>query len=534
MTISLAVVSASDATFFDLLRGLVGSIRDKPEGRSASLCIFDLGMTEAQQRWLWLHGAVLQKPSWRLGHDISPVINGLFARSRIPDCFPGFETYLWLDADAWIQDWQGVLAYRDGAQSAGFSVAAEIDRAYSLPRLMRVHQDIFDQYDRTLTPRLMAKPIVNAGVFAGQAGAPHWELWANEVERAFLAPHSARLDFFLDQAALNVVVNMTELTTAIMPSTVNWTCHWALPVVSDDGITLRHPLFPYVPLQIIHLTAETKQGFHQLRTIGGGTISRSLRYQAPSQLAAGDYVSPALAVTLPDSWFPHIVERDKSANGWAHLRREIPHRRYSDARTPEVGFANRDEMAILYNTALRFQGKNALQMGCSMGWSAVHLALGGVVLDVIDPMLEHQTVSSSVGGSLTAAKIPGPVRLIGGRSPEMIERLAAEGRRWSLFFIDGNHEGTGPRDDAIICDRYALPDALMLFHDLTSPFVAEGVMYLKQRGWNVRIYHTAQIMAAAWRGAVDPVVHQPDPRVEWVIPDHLQSLMEQPARGGEQ
>jgi hypothetical protein len=118
------------------------------------------------------------------------------------------------------------------------------------------------------------------------------------------------------------------------------------------------------------------------------------------------------------------------------------------------------------------------------------------------------------------------VNLIPGRSPDAVDELATvspEG--WSLFFIDGNHEGEAPLNDTKACTRYATADAAMVFHDLASPCVTNAVLYLKAQGWKTRVYHTAQIMAVAWRGDIHPIAHQPDPRIDWRIPDHVIALL---------
>jgi hypothetical protein len=524
-TVPLAIVSGADAGFFDLLKGLIGSILDKPQGRAVRLCIFDLGLTEPQRLWLSLRGAILRIPASDHGADVSPIIDGLLARAKIPDYFPGAEIYLWLDADLWIQDWAAIEAYVDGAARLGFSIAAEVDRAYSMPMVLHTHGRFFAQYGFEDPRPLLAKSPLNAGAFAGRAGATHWQAWWREANQAFERPHDAAVDFYLDQAALNVVIHRDGLPPAILPATHNWACHWALPAVSDDGMTLHEPLYPHALLKIVHLAAHTKHGIFQLATVGNGRSSRSLRYEARSQLVAGDYVSPGLALARPDECFPNMILGDPSTNSWPWLRRGIPHRWYNDRRYPGTGFANRDEASILYNTALRFQGRNALEIGCFLGWSAVHLAMGGVNLDIVDPFLSDPSVGGSVRDSLVGAKPAGRVRLFGGLSPAIVEHLAAEGTRWTLFFIDGDHEGMGPTNDAIVAERYATKDALMLFHDLAAPAVCAAVAWLKNRGWNVRVYHTAQIMAAAWRGNVEPIDHQPDPTVDWAIPAHVRALM---------
>lgn len=242
-----------------------------------------------------------------------------------------------------------------------------------------------------------------------------------------------------------------------------------------------------------------------------------------SLLPAGDYVSPGLAIVRPDDAFPHKVLGDPQSCPWHYLRRDMPHNWYVDQRHPTVGFLSRDEAHILYNIARQFHGKRALEIGCWVGWSACHLALGGVILDVIDPLLERPEFYETVQASLTTAGVCDRVTLVPGYSPEAVHDLAKSAQqRWSLIFIDGNHEAPGPLADAIACAQYAEPDAMIVFHDLAAPDVSAGLAYFQQQGWQIRIYQTMQIMGVAWRGKVQPVPHQPDPHVNWTLPAHLQ------------
>ena len=240
-------------------------------------------------------------------------------------------------------------------------------------------------------------------------------------------------------------------------------------------------------------------------------------------LPEGDYVSPELAIVQPDSCFPNMILGNKYDSFWFYLRREVAHNWYVDKRQQGVGFVSRDEAHILYNTALKFKGKKALEIGCWMGWSACHLALGGVELDVIDPILSEQLFYESVTDSLRRAGVQESVNLVPGYSPQKVEELANKlQRKWSLIFIDGYHEAPSPLNDAIICEQFALSDALILFHDLASPDVGQGLDYLKEKGWNTMVYQTMQIMGVAWRGNVEPLVHQPDAKIKWRLPPHLQ------------
>jgi glycosyltransferase involved in cell wall biosynthesis/tetratricopeptide (TPR) repeat protein len=252
-------------------------------------------------------------------------------------------------------------------------------------------------------------------------------------------------------------------------------------------------------------------------------VAETLEIVDLALLPDGDYVSPGLEIIRPDAAFPNMIIGDTQTCPWQYLRREIPHNWYVDCRQPIVGFLSRDEAHILYNTALQFSGKCALEIGCWMGWSACHLALAGVELDVVDPLLERSQFHQSVSQSLEVVGVIDRVNLVPGYSPQRVEELAQQKCRiWSLIFIDGNHESPGPLEDAIACEPYAAADAAILFHDLASPDVAEGLDYFKEKGWHTLIYQTMQIMGIAWRGNVKPIVHQPDPSISWQLPEHLQ------------
>jgi predicted O-methyltransferase YrrM len=217
----------------------------------------------------------------------------------------------------------------------------------------------------------------------------------------------------------------------------------------------------------------------------------TVRSVTRGDLPAGDYVSPGLRIVLPDACFPDLVVADRNGTDWPWLRREIPHNFLADRRQPRVGFLNRDEAQILYNSALPFAGQPALEIGCWLGWSACHPALTGVHLDVVDPLLARAEIRASVQRSLAAAQVLDRVNLVPGPSPQAVRELAQRhGRRWSLIFIDGNHDAPGPLHDAQACEALAADDALILFHDLASPDVAQGLDYFRRKGWHTRIYDT--------------------------------------------
>lgn len=554
----IIIITAADANYFELVQGTILSVREKPEGENVAIGFFDLGCTPEQLQWLETQVNIIQKPDWDFdfpGKNEAPhYLKGLLARPFLRRYFPNFDIYLWIDADAWVQDWQAVELLVKGAAKRGLAVVLELDRGYylaygKLPWYWEfVYRDYQAAFGEEVAQQLHSYPTINAGVFALHKNAAHWELWAEYLEQG-LQQH---VSLMTDQIALNRLVYGTELfdKTEMLPALCNWSCNFGLPVWDEDRGCFVEPYLPQEAIGILHITGH-KHDLVNLATTDANQIEISLRYQPikkqnspnitpekmtllpPSKitnntlLPTGDYVSPGLKIILPDAYFPNMIVGDTQTCPWPYLRREIKHNWYVDRRANSVGFLSRDEAHILYNTALQFKGKKALEIGCWLGWSACHLALAGVELDVIDPLLERedirQSVIDSIQGALNASGVQTSVTLIPGYSPQKVEELANQfNRKWSLIFIDGEHEEPGPLNDAIVCEQFAEEDAIILFHDLTAPDVAQGLDYLKQRGWQTVVYQTMQIMGAAWRGNVAPAKHQPDPNISWELPAHLQ------------
>ena len=553
----IIIITAADANYFELVRGTILSVREKPEGANVAIGFFDLGCTPEQLQWLETQVNIIQKPDWDFdfpGKNEAPEhLKGLLVRPCLRKYFPNFDIYLWIDADAWVQDWRAINLLVEGASRRGLAIVPEVHRAslQQYGQLPQFWQWVYQQYEANFGEEIANKfysyPILNAGVFALRKDALHWEVWAEKLNQGLQRSGCV----MTDQFALNLAVYSGELfnLTEMLPAWCNWIFN-GFPVWDKQRGCFVEPYLPQEAIGILHLAGRQQFDRVQLMATDGDILEISVRYQTKKQEAVqifqepkmtyqqpeisknnllhpGDYISPGLQIIIPDSYFPNMVVADPNTSNWPYLRREIPHNWYTDKRYPFIGFLSRDEAHILYNTGLQFKGKKALEIGCWLGWSACHLALAGVALDVVDPLLERddirQSVIDSIQGALNASGVQTTVELIPGYSPQRVEEIAAQfNRKWSLIFIDGEHGEPGPLNDAIVCEQFAEEDAIILFHDLTAPDVARGLDYLKQRGWHTVIYQTMQIMGAAWRGNVEPLKHQPDPNISWELPAHLQ------------
>jgi hypothetical protein len=240
---------------------------------------------------------------------------------------------------------------------------------------------------------------------------------------------------------------------------------------------------------------------------------------------AKDYVAANLEAPVLDHLFPNMIEADKSTSTWPYFRKQIDHPFRVDRRNPTVGFINRDEASILYANARAFKGRSGIEIGAWRGWSTAYLVTSGIApLHVIEPLLadadwrrEFEQAIRGAGGASTTILVPET-------SPAAVVRLGEAGARWSFAFIDGDHDGEAPTQDALACAPYLETTAMVVFHDLVSPHVAAGLRALAAKGWNVMAYQTVQMMGVAWRGAIGPVAHKPDPSQHWAVPAHLAGI----------
>jgi hypothetical protein len=185
------IISGASAGYFGLLQGCVASIRDKPEGATIALGILDVGLEEAQRAWLVERGAAIVEPGWDFdfpGQAEAPRHRqALFARPFLPRHFPGHDLYLWIDADAWVQDWNAVELFFRAAGEGLIALVPEMDRSYR--NFFRAweefhavnHEGYREAFDGPTADRLMRHPLLNAGVLALAGDAPHWQAWAKTL-----------------------------------------------------------------------------------------------------------------------------------------------------------------------------------------------------------------------------------------------------------------------------------------------------------------------------------------------------------------
>jgi predicted O-methyltransferase YrrM len=262
-----------------------------------------------------------------------------------------------------------------------------------------------------------------------------------------------------------------------------------------------------------------------------GVAGVKVEAEGEVEIARYDYVPPNMHAPDLSPLFPYARPENPWAVNWPYLRKEVPHVWRSDSRndTPWVtGNASSEEAACLYSLASLFRGQRGLEIGTHFGWTGAHLLAAGLRLDCIDPEFASPVREAAIREVFDAISGREVYRLWAGYSPGLVSQArAAEEEPWSFVFIDGNHDGDAPRDDACEVLKYLADDAIVVFHDLTSPFVERGLAVYKNAGFSVKLFNTMQILGVAWRGSVHPPEHIQDPNVPVIFHEHLAKYLVQ-------
>lgn len=296
-----AIATAGDDKYLGLLQGLIRSIRAWPQGAEVPVVVLDLGFGAESRAWLAGQGAHLAVPDWdhRFDRPMPVYFKAMVSRPHLPKYLPEADTILWLDADTWIQDWSAIELLLAGAEAAGFAIVPETDRSYTpfyngAPYISHQYEWYKTCFDEATARALFAYPLLNCGVFAARAGAPHWQAWA----RLFAQSLDRAVLFVSEQTALNVMLRTAGLPLSLLPAACNWICFRSQPFCSEDGAVLLDPHLPHAPLGIIHLA-----GYHYakkdepfaLSTPGGRTLTRSLCFPGTGDAAAAGLPIPTLS-----------------------------------------------------------------------------------------------------------------------------------------------------------------------------------------------------------------------------------------------
>ena len=274
-------ISAADTKYFHLLKGLVLSWIEQKAMSSAPLVVLDVGLTNEERAWLSSQnvGVVAATPVAPAQEGKPKLSSAQRQRPLLPRLVPGYDLYLWVDADIWLQSPRVVPLFLQAASQGAMAIVPEVNVAYRAhydPQQVRGSYASYKKlFDKETADKLAFSPTINSGFFALRGDQPHWERWDLLLGQLLTKTKS----YYTEQFALNYVLYGERLPTVFLPSWCNWICHQAKPVLHVESGQLLEPVPPYAPLGAIHLTINSKEKDVELHGTDGQRHKRSLKYR---------------------------------------------------------------------------------------------------------------------------------------------------------------------------------------------------------------------------------------------------------------
>jgi hypothetical protein len=292
------IISLADSNYFELINELVDSIKSFKQSENIAICIMDAGLKEEQVEILKKKVDSVKKAEWDIEVSSSKIkdkewLKSQVSRAFLPKYFPGYEKYLWIDADAWVNSWYAIELYLKGCENKKLAIATSADRAYGrvlradwiFGSLAKIKSQNYKHakssgFSEKIARQVALKPHLNIGVFALEANAPHWEVWQKNLKKAL----SSGKIWGSEQIAMNITIYTDNLPVEILPAYCNWTSIELLKFDKDKK-TLVEPYLPNHEIGIVHFAGKNndhirnnKEFNSKINTVDGDTILKKLRF----------------------------------------------------------------------------------------------------------------------------------------------------------------------------------------------------------------------------------------------------------------
>jgi len=262
-----AIISLSDEKYFHLLNELIDSIKIFKQSESVDICILDAGMNQNQLSALRTKVKKIEKAKWDIEVSSSKNKNREWLKSQVsraflPKYFPNYEHYIWIDSDAWVNDWSAIDLLIKGCEQKSLAITQTIAPGYEdvgkvkwfLGSLAFVKTQNFKHATRSgfkneVARKIAFAPHLNIGVFSMKGNSKGWNVWQKNLKKAL----SKGRIFGSEGLAINISVYVDGLDTEFLPNSCNWIASHLLPKYDEKNSKFVEPNLPNNKIGILHL-----------------------------------------------------------------------------------------------------------------------------------------------------------------------------------------------------------------------------------------------------------------------------------------
>ena len=296
------IVTLADSNYFELLNELINSIKQFKESENTAICVLDAGLTETQKQDLKIKVDEIKSAEWDIEVPEFKVkgkewLKSQVSRAFLPKYFSNYEKYLWIDCDAWVNDWKCVELYFKACDDNKLGITQTIGPGYKITskvnwlfgKLAIIKSQNFKHAVKSnigfaKARKLAFAPHINIGVFSLEKNSPIWSTWQKNLQQTLKSGDI----FGSEQLAINMSVYIDEVDTEFLPLNCNWLTSNLLHKFDEKNNTFVEPYLPNYKIGIMHLAAGIWKNNKDMRlnkdieieiqSLEGKILNKSLRF----------------------------------------------------------------------------------------------------------------------------------------------------------------------------------------------------------------------------------------------------------------
>ena len=297
------IVSLADEKYFNLLDELIDSIKSFPESKNIAICVLDAGLNQDQINKIKNKVDEIKKAEWDIEVSSLKVkgkewLKSQVSRAFLPKYFPNYKKYLWIDCDAWINDWSSIELYFKACEKGKLGITQSIGPGYrvlskvkwlfgkfAIIKSQNFKHAVSSKINLQKARKIAFAQHVNIGVFSLKKSSPIWSIWQTNLKETL---KHGRI-FGSEGLAINLSVYVDNVDTEFLPLGWNWIASNVLPKFDESKSEFVEPYLPNNKIGIMHLAAGIwKEGKDmrldksikiEIKSLNDNVISKSLRFE---------------------------------------------------------------------------------------------------------------------------------------------------------------------------------------------------------------------------------------------------------------
>ena len=297
------IVSLADEKYFELLEELIDSIKSFPESKNIAICVLDAGLSQNQIDKIKNKVDEIKKAEWDIEVSSLKVkgkewLKSQVSRAFLPKYFPNYKRYIWIDCDAWVNDWSSIDLYLRACDKGKLGITQSVGPGYkilskvkwlfgkfAIIKSQNFKHAVSSKINMQKARKIAFAPHINIGVFSLENSSSVWSVWQNNLKETL---KHGRI-FGSEGLAINLSVYVDNVETEFLPLGCNWIASNVLPKFDESKREFVEPYLPNNKIGIMHLAAGIwKEGKDmrldksikiEIKSLNDNIISKSLRFE---------------------------------------------------------------------------------------------------------------------------------------------------------------------------------------------------------------------------------------------------------------